>query len=36
MNSRLTRVLAPEGASPGTGYSHVAWGTYFALVGESE
>jgi enamine deaminase RidA (YjgF/YER057c/UK114 family) len=27
MTSRLTRVQAPEGVAPGTGYSHVVWGT---------
>ncbi|MCX5193476.1 RidA family protein [Streptomyces sp. NBC_00249] len=32
----LTRVAAPEGVSPGTGYSHVVWGTgrFVAVSGQ--
>ncbi|MGW0394944.1 RidA family protein [Streptomyces sp. NPDC003042] len=32
----LTRVTAPEGVSPGTGYSHVVWGTgrFVAVSGQ--
>ncbi|WP_412076186.1 RidA family protein [Streptomyces xanthophaeus] len=34
--SHLTRVHAPEGVSPGTGYSHVVWGTgrFVAVSGQ--
>ncbi|MET9883075.1 RidA family protein [Streptomyces sp. NPDC006430] len=34
--SHLTRVAAPEGVSPGTGYSHVVWGTgrFVAVSGQ--
>ncbi|HET6359058.1 RidA family protein [Streptomyces sp.] len=36
MTSRLTRVQAPEGVAPGTGYSHVVWGTgrFVAISGQ--
>ncbi|WP_328666961.1 RidA family protein [Streptomyces sp. NBC_00322] len=36
MTSRLTRVQAPEGVAPGTGYSHVVWGTgrFVAVSGQ--
>ncbi|MEU8434431.1 RidA family protein [Streptomyces sp. NPDC029216] len=32
----LTRITAPEGVSPGTGYSHVVWGTgrFVAVSGQ--
>ncbi|MFF3018047.1 RidA family protein [Streptomyces sp. NPDC057939] len=32
----LTRVTAPEGVAPGTGYSHVVWGTgrFVAVSGQ--
>lgn len=35
-SSLLTRVTAPEGVSPGTGYSHVVWGTgtFVAVSGQ--
>ncbi|MBT2481095.1 RidA family protein [Streptomyces sp. ISL-94] len=35
-SSHLTRVRAPEGVSPGTGYSHVVWGTgrFVAVSGQ--
>ncbi|MEU9376898.1 RidA family protein [Streptomyces sp. NPDC048255] len=35
-HSHLTRVHAPEGVSPGTGYSHVVWGTgrFVAVSGQ--
>ncbi|MFI6638041.1 RidA family protein [Streptomyces sp. NPDC050504] len=35
-NSHLTHVLAPEGVAPGTGYSHVVWGTgrFVAVSGQ--
>ncbi|MFC9295421.1 RidA family protein [Streptomyces sp. NPDC057011] len=35
-SSHLTRVHAPEGVSPGTGYSHVVWGTgrFVAVSGQ--
>ncbi|MFI8501411.1 RidA family protein [Streptomyces sp. NPDC085524] len=34
--SHLTRMSAPEGVSPGTGYSHVVWGTgrFVAVSGQ--
>ncbi|MFF4007182.1 RidA family protein [Streptomyces sp. NPDC001717] len=34
--SHLTRVSAPEGVSPGTGYNHVVWGTgrFVAVSGQ--
>ncbi|MFJ8212897.1 RidA family protein [Streptomyces sp. NPDC096033] len=34
--SHLTRIAAPEGVSPGTGYSHVVWGTgrFVAVSGQ--
>ncbi|MFJ8018450.1 RidA family protein [Streptomyces sp. NPDC096339] len=34
--SHLTRIPAPEGVSPGTGYSHVVWGTgrFVAVSGQ--
>ncbi|WP_078621986.1 RidA family protein [Streptomyces sp. NRRL S-244] len=33
---RITRIAAPEGVHPGTGYSHVAWGTgrFIAVSGQ--
>ncbi|MET7617495.1 RidA family protein [Streptomyces sp. NPDC005408] len=36
MTSRLTRVQAPEGVAPGTGYSHAVWGTgrFVAISGQ--
>ncbi|MFI9585272.1 RidA family protein [Streptomyces sp. NPDC052236] len=36
MTSRLTHVQAPEGVAPGTGYSHVVWGTgrFVAISGQ--
>ncbi|WP_327326966.1 RidA family protein [Streptomyces sp. NBC_01210] len=36
MASRLTHVQAPEGVAPGTGYSHVVWGTgrFVAISGQ--
>ncbi|MFC9821489.1 RidA family protein [Streptomyces erythrochromogenes] len=35
-HGHLTRVHAPEGVSPGTGYSHVVWGTgrFVAVSGQ--
>ncbi|MFD8947351.1 RidA family protein [Streptomyces xanthophaeus] len=35
-DSHLTRIAAPEGVSPGTGYSHVVWGTgrFVAVSGQ--
>ncbi|MFG2981595.1 RidA family protein [Streptomyces sp. NPDC048258] len=35
-HSHLTRVHAPEGVSPGTGFSHVVWGTgrFVAVSGQ--
>ncbi|MBT2543926.1 RidA family protein [Streptomyces sp. ISL-44] len=35
-HSHLSRVQAPEGVSPGTGYSHVVWGTgrFVAVSGQ--
>ncbi|MCX5010768.1 RidA family protein [Streptomyces sp. NBC_00555] len=35
-HSHLSRVRAPEGVSPGTGYSHVVWGTgrFVAVSGQ--
>ncbi|MFD7557334.1 MULTISPECIES: RidA family protein [unclassified Streptomyces] len=34
--SHLTRISAPEGVSPGTGYNHVVWGTgrFVAVSGQ--
>lgn len=36
MTTRLTHVQAPEGVAPGTGYSHVVWGTgrFVAISGQ--
>lgn len=36
MTTRLTRVAAPEGVAPGSGYSHVVWGTgrFVAVSGQ--
>ncbi|MEW2085583.1 RidA family protein [Streptomyces sp. NPDC005283] len=36
MTSPLTRIHAPEGVAPGTGYSHVVWGTgrFVAISGQ--
>ncbi len=36
MTTRLTHVKAPEGVAPGTGYSHVVWGTgrFVAISGQ--
>ncbi|MEU9103336.1 RidA family protein [Streptomyces xanthophaeus] len=36
MDSHLTRIAAPEGVSPGTGYSHVVWGSgrFVAVSGQ--
>ncbi|MCX4820354.1 RidA family protein [Streptomyces sp. NBC_01142] len=36
MTVELTRVKAPEGVAPGTGYSHVVWGTgrFVAISGQ--
>ncbi|TQK50977.1 enamine deaminase RidA (YjgF/YER057c/UK114 family) [Streptomyces sp. SLBN-118] len=36
MTSQLTRVHAPEGVAPGSGYSHVVWGTgrFVAISGQ--
>ncbi|WP_031153721.1 RidA family protein [Streptomyces xanthophaeus] len=35
-DSHLTRIAAPEGVSPGTGYSHAVWGTgrFVAVSGQ--
>ncbi|MFG2753811.1 RidA family protein [Streptomyces xanthophaeus] len=35
-DSHLIRIAAPEGVSPGTGYSHVVWGTgrFVAVSGQ--
>ncbi|MEV8531958.1 RidA family protein [Streptomyces sp. NPDC051211] len=35
-SDHLTRISAPEGVSPGTGYSHVVWGTgrFIAVSGQ--
>ncbi|WP_190123436.1 RidA family protein [Streptomyces inusitatus] len=36
MSTHLTRVQAPEGLAPGTGYSHVVWGSgrFVAVSGQ--
>ncbi|MFI1398276.1 RidA family protein [Streptomyces sp. NPDC020681] len=36
MTTRLTHVRAPEGVAPGTGYSHVVWGSgrFVAISGQ--
>ncbi|MEU4258890.1 RidA family protein [Streptomyces fradiae] len=36
MTTHLTRVAAPEGVAPGSGYSHVVWGTgrFVAVSGQ--
>lgn len=36
MTTRLTHVQSPEGLAPGTGYSHVVWGTgrFVAVSGQ--
>ncbi|QES47387.1 enamine deaminase RidA [Streptomyces venezuelae] len=35
-SDHITRIPAPEGVSPGTGYSHVTWGTgrFIAVSGQ--